>query len=538
MKRACGVLLPVSALASKYGIGCFSEEAYRFVDFLVSAGQTYWQVLPLGQTGFGDSPYQSCSVFAGNPYFIDLEKLIERGYLTREEVESCDFGRDPYAVDYEKVYQNRYRLLKEAYHHSPFAPGARVPEDVSEKEKPKEISKEVPEEAPEEVPEDADAAEKKQMTPAQELAAFETFIREQADWLEDYALFCTIKDMQGGKDYHAWRDTLRGHRPHAMAAVKGRYADAFRFWQYVQFEFDRQYMDLKAYANARGIRIIGDMPIYVAADSADVWSHPSLFAVDAAGVPAEVAGCPPDGYAAGGQLWGNPLYDWPEHERTGYAWWIRRLEHSFRYYDVVRIDHFRGFDTYYAIPFGDEDAVNGVWRQGPGMKLFRRINEVLGEEMIIAEDLGFITDSVRQLLSDSGYPGMKVLQFGFDGTDNEYLPHRYVKNCVAYTGTHDNETLAGWYENASAAQREQIERYLGFAPQEGIRDAALRAVMMSQADTVIVPMQDYLGLGNEARMNTPSTLGGRNWSWRVDYWALTEEVSGFMKQMAQTYFRI
>lgn len=544
MKRACGVLLPVSSLASRYGIGCFSDEAYRFVDFLVSAKQSYWQMLPMGQTGFGDSPYQSCSVFAGNPYFIDLEVLIRKGYLTREEVDACDFGSDPYAVDYGKIYAVRYRLLRKAYHNSPFAWGADVPADeiqakVSADAAPAVECRTEADACPDEPAAAGETLkEEREATPAEELAAFEAFIAAEEDWLDDYALFCTIKMIQGSRDHSEWRPALRAHSAASMAGIRERHADEYRFWQFLQFEFDRQFRALKAYANERGVQIIGDMPIYAAADSADVWSHPELFDVDENGVPNEVAGCPPDAFTDDGQLWGNPLYNWEVHEQSGYAWWISRLGHAMRYFDVVRIDHFRGFESYYAVPYGAENAKQGVWHKGPGMKLFGVVNERFGRERIIAEDLGFITDEVRQLLKDSGYPGMKVLQFAFDGAhDSEYLPHSYTHNCVAYSGTHDNETLLGWYDGSSEPVRSQIDAYLAVTEEGGIRDAAIRALMMSSADTVIIPMQDYLGLGNEARINVPSVSGGKNWCWRVDYWALTADVSDYMRKFAGTYFR-
>lgn len=506
MERKCGVLLPISSLSSPYGIGCFSEEAYRFVDFLEKAGQSYWQILPLGQTGYGDSPYQSVSTFAGNPYFIDLCQLSEKGYLKQEELETKDFGSDPMYVDYEKQYQNRYALLRMAYERSPYSNSG---------------TKQF-------------AAEE-----AKERQGFEDFIVKNREWLDDYALYCALKEANQRKAYYDWPKELRARKPAALSKARKELAEEMRFYQFLQYLFEEQYMRLKKYANEKGIEIIGDMPIYVAEDSADVWSHPELFDLDSEGKPAAVAGCPPDGFSPTGQLWGNPLYQWEYHKKTGYQWWIARIAHAFHLYDVVRIDHFRGFDAYYSIPYGNETAEKGVWLDGPGYALFERVEKALGKQKIIAEDLGFLTDSVYELVKKTGYPGMKVLQFAFDESESsEYLPYQYPRNCVVYTGTHDNETLFGWYRNTSGHEREFVDRYAMIGHEMGACWQMIRCIFGSVADTAIVPLQDYLNLDNHARINQPSTLGNRNWQWRMNKGQMSDELARDMKILAGTYGRL
>ena len=507
MKRLCGVLMPVASLPSKYGIGCFSREAYQFVDFLADAGQSYWQILPLGQTGYGDSPYQSFSTFAGNPYFIDPEVLIEAEYLSEEDVNTADFGEDPSQIDYEKIYYYRFPLLRKAYDNSPYA----------EKPHGRWAGWEF----------DRSRAE------------FEKFIDDSRDWLPDYALYSAVKNLNGGVSFIEWDDDIRLRRPDAMDRAKAELSDEVRFYEFQQYMFHKQWKRLKEYANEKGIRIIGDIPIYVAFDSADTWSHPELFELDAQGYPTAVAGCPPDGFSATGQLWGNPLYRWDYHRQTGYAWWIARLRHVFEQCDILRIDHFRGFESFYAIPYGDATAENGEWRKGPGMDLFRAVRAGLGEREIIAEDLGYITYEVRQMVKETGYPNMKVLQFAFDHREpgvNEYLPHRYERNCVVYTGTHDNETMRGWFGDVVPADRDYAAVYVGAESEETAALAFIRVAMMSVADTCIIPMHDYLNLGNEARINHPSTLGG-NWVWRMLPDACTKELVRLMRRMALTYGR-
>ena len=500
--------MPVTSLPSEYGIGCFSKEAYEFVDFLAKAGQSYWQILPLGQTGYGDSPYQSFSTFAGNPYFIDIDELIKAGYLTKEDAEKVEFGDNAEYIDYEKIYYGRFPLLKKAYQNSPFAL------KLSEK-----WTDEVYDE---------------------ERKSFEAFIEEKAGWLPDYALYSAIKNANDGKSYIEWPDELRLHKPEALETAKAELADEVRFYEFQQYLFAGQWKALKSYANEKGIQIIGDIPIYVAFDSADTWSHPELFKFDEKGYPTVVAGCPPDAFSATGQLWGNPIYRWDYHRQSGYAWWISRMANCFDMYDVIRIDHFRGFDEYYAIPYGDPTAEFGKWEKGPGYGLFEAIQNALGERQVIAEDLGFITPSVRELVNQTGFPNMKVLQFAFDSSNpgqGDYLTHNYPTNCVVYTGTHDNETMRGWYNHVSEADREYAAEYAGVTSEETAAWSFIRLAFQSVADTCIIPMQDYLNLGDEARINEPSTLG-YNWKWRMLPGAYGEDLAKRMKRLAQIFGRL
>ena len=494
MKRASGILLPVSSLPSRYGIDCFSREAYDFVDWLKEAGQSYWQILPLSPTSYGDSPYQSFSSFAGNPYFIDLEALVEEGVLTREECEACDFGKKASRVDYGKIYENRFKLLRLAYERSEIAAN---PE-------------------------------------------FSRFVQENAGWLEDYALFMAVKLRFEGAAWGEWAEDIRKRWQNALDYYRRECYFDIEFYKYLQFQFSVQWKKLKDYANENGIRIIGDIPIYVAFDSADAWAHPEMFQFDGEFQPIAVAGCPPDAFSETGQLWGNPLYRWDFHRRTGYQWWKQRMEHCFKLYDVVRIDHFRGFDEYYSIPFGAETAVDGWWERGPGMDLFRALKSGLGEREIIAEDLGFLTDSVARLLEDSGYPGMKVLEFAFDPREKtNYLPHSYDRNCVVYTGTHDNETLVQWYKGLDQESRDFAAEYMDNAgtPEGEKYWDFVRMAMMSSANTCIIPIQDYLGLDADARINKPSTLGG-NWEWRMDWKMLSREITEKIYQLTRISFRL
>ena len=479
-KRAAGILMPITSLPSEYGIGCFSKSAYDFVDWLKEAGQSYWQILPLGPTSYGDSPYQSFSTFAGNPYFISLKALVEEGVLTKEDCDKVSWGRRADSVDYEKIYKGRYKLLRKAYENS----------NISEN------------------------------------PDYQKFVAENSWWLSDYALFMAVKDQFGGVEWTKWAEDIRLRWANAMDYYRRELYFDIEFQQYMQFKFYEQWMKLKKYANEKGIQIIGDIPIYVAFDSADTWANPKLFQLDEENLPVAVAGCPPDAFSATGQLWGNPLYAWDYHKKTGYDWWMKRVACCFKLYDIIRIDHFRGFDEYYAIPYGDETAENGEWMPGPGMDLFLKMKETLGDLPIIAEDLGFLTDTVRQLLKDSGYPGMKVLEFAFvAGEDSDYLPHNYDKNCVVYTGTHDNDTLQGWYQTLSEEDKEMTKEYLNnpYTPDEEVHWDFISLAMRSVADTCIIPVQDYLGLGNKARINMPSTLGG-NWMWRMKKGAFTDEL--------------
>lgn len=493
--RKCGILMPVASLPGNYGIGTFGKEAYAFVDSLVLAGQTYWQILPLGPTGYGDSPYQSFSTFSGNPYFIDLDTLIEEGLLTKQECDSYDFGKDKGHVNYEKIYYARFDCLEKAYKRS----------NISSNKN------------------------------------YKKFCEKNSFWLEDYALYMAVKNSFGGKSFIEWDEDIRIRKPEALKRCKKEFAEEIEFYKFLQYKFDEQWKKLKEYANDKGIKFIGDIPIYVAFDSADTWANPELFQIDSTGYPIAVAGCPPDGFSATGQLWGNPLYDWKYHKETGYKWWISRIRHCYEMYDMIRVDHFRAFDEYYSIPYGDATAEFGKWKKGPGISLFKAIRAELGELEMIAEDLGFLTDTVIQLVNRTGYPGMKVLQFAFDSReDSDYLPHNYTRNSVVYTGTHDNETTVGWYKNLKKDDQQMALEYMNIAELEKDKDIAwafIKLAMGSVSNLCIIPMQDYLGLGNEARINHPSTLGGGNWEWRMKKGAFTKKLSGEIAKVVKLYAR-
>ena len=480
MKRASGVLLPVTSIPSSYGIGCFSKEAYQWIDQLKEAGQSYWQILPLTPTGYGDSPYQSFSSFAGNPYFIDLEQLIEEGILTKEECDAIDFGDNSSYVDYDKMTEHRLEVLKIAFSRDNY----------------------------------------------QEKEEYLSFVKENDSWLHDYAMYMAIKSRFDDTCWMEWAEDIRKRWDYSMEYYNRECEEKIAFYKYIQYLFNKQWKKLKSYANENGIEIVGDIPIYVAIDSADAWANPSLFQLDGNYIPTAVAGCPPDIFSEDGQLWGNPLYDWTYHRNTGYDWWIRRMEHCFRLYDVVRIDHFRGFDEYYSIPYTDTTAQNGHWEKGTGMELFRAIKERLGDKQIIAEDLGFMTHTVKELLKDSGFPGMKVLAFAFDANGkSDFLPHNYDRNSVVYTGTHDNATLVQWLEEMEPEDKAFAREYLNLKDTKEKDEPwdYIRLAMMSSANTCIIPAQDLLGLGKEARMNFPSTMGD-NWKWRIGGKMLPKEV--------------
>lgn len=468
--RASGILMPVTSLSSKYGIGCFSKEAYEFIDGLVKAHQSYWQILPLGPTSFGDSPYQSFSTFAGNPYFIDLEELISEGLLSKEECEECDFGDDERVVDYGKIYESRFGLLWEAFQNF----------DLENNE-------------------------------------YKDFLKTNKEWLDDYSLYMAIKDSYDGAIWTDWDEDIKLRRNEALKEIKEELEDDIEYYNFIQFEFYKQWNKLKKYANDNGIKIIGDIPIYVAFDSADCWANTKLFQFNEDNIPSAVAGCPPDAFAATGQLWGNPLYNWDYHKKTDYEWWKKRVGQSFKLYDVVRIDHFRGFDEYYSIPYGDKTAEKGHWEKGPGIDLFNSITKEFGKIDIIAEDLGYLTDTVVKLVKDTGYPGMKLIQFAFDSREkSNYLPHTYDKNCIVYTGTHDNDTIKGWFGSISKEDKEYAKEYLNnsLMDEENINWTFIKATLSTVANLAIIPIQDYLGLDSEARINIPSTLG-TNWKWRL-----------------------
>ncbi len=484
MSRKAGILMSITSLPSRYGIGCFSKEAYEFVDFLKDSGQRSWQILPLGPTSYGDSPYQSFSSFAGNPYFISLEELIEEGVLEKSLCDEADFGKDETNIDYAKQYNTRYDLLHIAYKNT----------DISQ---------------------DTD---------------FTKFEQKNSSWLDDYAVFMTLKNENNGKAWIEWTKTETDD------------TDEITFWKYVQYKFFSQWEKLKKYANDNGISIIGDIPIYVSYDSVEVWKNPKLFELDEGGLPIRVAGCPPDGFSATGQLWGNPVYRWSEHKKDGYRWWINRIKSAFELYDVLRIDHFRGFSEFYSIPYGDKTAEFGEWVEGPGSELFSAIRQELGEQNIIAEDLGFITDSVRSMLTECNFPGMKVFEFAFDARDengsNTYLPHNYPENCIAYTGTHDNEPVTSWYQDISDDERKLVREYLcdSYTPDNEIAIPFISRIMQSNAKLCIIPIQDFLKKGSESRINTPQTVGG-NWCWRVCKNELTEELSKLILSLTRIYGR-
>ena len=478
MTRSAGILLPVSSLPSKYGIGTFGKAAYRWVDFLSKAKQTYWQVLPLGPTSYGDSPYQSFSAFAGNPYFVDLGLLCEQGLLEKEDCKQFKWGETKHYVDYDAVAAHREELLRKAFDH---------------------FTKE---------------------------SALQSFRRKHKAWVEDYALYMAVKAKMDGKPWNEWTEDIRMRRPEALKQWKARCKEDIEYHIFVQYLFYDQWAKLKKYANKKGVKIIGDAPIYVAMDSADVWARPELFQLDENNVPTEVAGCPPDAFSEDGQLWGNPLYRWEVMEKDGFSWWLRRLKANLTTVDVLRIDHFRGLESYYAIPYGDATARNGRWKKGPGKAFVNAVNQEFGGAAIIAEDLGYLTPAVHRLLKSSGYPGMKVLQFAFDpGSDSDYLPHNHVKNCVIYPGTHDNDTVRGWFTTADPSNVAMAKDYLGITHDKDSSWAFARAALSSIADLAVVPMQDYLKLGSEGRINTPSTLGGNNWRWRMTKRQMTEELA-------------
>ena len=504
--RASGILMPISSLPSPYGIGTMGQQARQFVDFLSQAGQAYWQILPVCPTSYGDSPYQSFSTYAGNPYFIDLDTLKEEGLLTAAQLKAEKWGTDPKEVDYGTLYVSRFKVLRTAY-----------------------------------------AAWRKQCAGLHGCAYYfpddyYAFTLANEEWLDDYALYMALKAANGMKNWVEWDKPYRLRDRKALAAFAAENEEEIGFWKFVQYKFAAQWQAVKAYANKKDVQILGDIPIYVSADSVDAWVGGELFELDAQGGFARVAGCPPDYFSADGQLWGNPLYNWPYHKQTGYAWWIRRIRHALFIYDILRIDHFRGFDTYWAIPAGSTTARGGKWEIGPRMELFHALEGALGKLPIIAEDLGDIVDSVRELLAESGFPGMKVLQFAFGGGDNEYLPHNHIKNSVVYPGTHDNTTLNDWWENsATEKEKTMAAAYLHLVPcrptakevaavkADTARVALLRAALGSASDRAIIPMGDWLGLGEEAHLNTPGRLGG-NWTWRAaagfDTAALAKEIRG------------
>ncbi|MBQ7876615.1 MAG: 4-alpha-glucanotransferase [Clostridia bacterium] len=487
--RKSGILLHISSLPSPYGIGTMGKEAYNFIDFLKKAGQKVWQVLPIGHTSYGDSPYQSYSSYAGNPYLIDLELLYEAGYLTKEDLENIPREKDSVKVDYGMLYQTRYPLLKKA----------------------------------------ADRFLEKPV------ADYYTFLEENRAWLDDYAVFMAIKEKMGFKSRETWQLELRVKSDAGLLFAD---EETVRVYKAIQYFFFSQWFGLKEYANNNEIEIIGDLPIYCASDGSDVWSEGKAFLLDDEYLPYMVAGVPPDGFSPLGQRWGNPIYDWDWLEKSRYGWWVERLKFALKIFDRVRIDHFRGFDSYFAIDASEETAVNGKWIDGPGMKLFKAFEREIGENLpIIAEDLGYLTDSVKKLLRDTGYPGMKILQFAFDERESgDYLPHNYTPDSVCYVGTHDNDTALGWYMSAAENDRNMATRYFNLTEEEGISKGLIRGAMASVSDLCVICMQDILRLGSEARMNTPSKMGG-NWQWRIKKSDLTDTLSEEINTMTKLYGR-
>ena len=491
MKRSSGILMPIFSLPSPYGIGAMGKAAYEFADFLYRAGQRYWQMLPIGPTSYGDSPYQSFSTFAGNPYFIDLDMLAEDGLLRKDEIAGINWGTEPRYVDYGRIYESRFDVLSKAK------------ERGWERDKQK----------------------------------VNAFIERNSRWLADYALFMALKRHFGMKAWTEWPDDIRLRQEGAVEKYRALLREDVEFFTYLQYLFFQQWNRLRDYVHAQGIRIIGDLPIYVAMDSADVWAETEFFQLDETLIPKAVSGVPPDYFSADGQLWGNPLYDWDAMRDDGFGWWIRRIDGAGKLFDVLRIDHFRGLESYWAVPYGDTTAKNGQWVKGPGMDLIDRLKGWFPQIEFIAEDLGYPTPGVAQLLRDSGWPGMKVLEFAFDSRDtSNYLPHTYTEHCICYTGTHDNSPLALWRQEAKPEDIAYAEAYLALTEQEGFHWGVIRGGMSSVAELFVAQMQDYLGLGAGHRMNTPGTQSG-NWQWRLLPGELTPELAEKIRRMTVLYGR-
>jgi len=493
--RCGGILMHITSLPGPYGVGTMGRQAFGFVDFLKAAGQSLWQVLPLTPTGFGDSPYQSCSTFAGNHYLIDLDMLVEEGLLTESDLTGIRWNRREDKVDFGLLYNHRLDILRKAY--------IRASECA-------DLRREI-----------------------------QDFARKNESWLLDYALFMALKDRNGGKPWYDWEEGIKFRRKDAMMLAVLEEQEMINFYCFVQFLFFRQWSALHAYANAQGVKIIGDVPIYVPLDSVEVWSNPELFELDEKLDPIAVAGCPPDGFTADGQLWGNPLYRWDVHEDQDYSWWLNRMAAAGTMYDVVRIDHFRGFEAYWAVPFGDKTARNGKWVKGPGMSFVKALKNGLPELNMIAEDLGFLTQDVLDLRDTGGWPGMKVLQFAFDPKEpSDYLPHTYVHNSVCYTGTHDNMTMRQWFETASEEEVAYAVAYMNLNEKEGYVWGAIRTALASVSDTCIIQMQDYLNLGAAARMNFPGTLSVSNWTWRAKDGMINKDLAKKIRELAVLDARI
>ena len=488
--RESGILMHITSLPGAYGVGTMGKQAFAFVDFLEEAGQNYWQILPLNPTGYGDSPYQSCSTFAGNHYLIDLDALVEEGLLKQEELEGIEWFRQETKTDYGLLYNNRLNVLRLAY--------ARFQPDE----------------------------------------AFDAFCSANSSWLPDFALFMALKGKTGGKPWYQWEKGLKFRDPDAIWNARQELREEIRFFCFVQYLFNKQWVALREYAHSKDIKLIGDVPIYVPYDSVDVWSNPELFQLDENLDPVDVAGCPPDAFSADGQLWGNPLYRWDVIAQEGYAWWINRLAAAGKLYDVVRMDHFRGFEAYWAVPFGDPTAKSGRWVKGPAMNFINAVKNGLPELKLIAEDLGFLTQEVLDMRDESGFPGMKVLEFAFDSREpSEYLPHTYTSNSVCYTGTHDNMTMRQWFETATPEAVQYATEYMNLSESEGLVWGVIRTAFASVSDLCIIQMQDLLNLGGEARMNFPGTLSDSNWTWRVKDGIINKSLAERILKLTKLYGR-
>lgn len=493
LQRGAGLLLPISSLPSPYGIGTLGDEAYKFVDFLVDAGQSYWQVLPVGPTSYGDSPYQSFSAFAGNPYFIDLDYLVEEGLITKKDIKQYSWVSNVEYVEYAMIYQSRFKVLRTAFENS---------DHIGTEE-------------------------------------YNEFLEESKYWLDDYSLYMAVKFHFDNVEWQQWDEDIKLRKPEALERYREELKDDIEFWKFCQFKFFEQWNDLRTYANESGIKMIGDIPIYVAMDSADVWAHKELFELDEDVKPINVAGVPPDAFSEDGQLWGNPLYNWTKMEEEDFAWWKERMRSNAGLYDFIRIDHFIGVVNYYSIAADCKNAKKGEWRKGPGKKLTDAIDSAIGDNAsIIAEDLGIVSQPVKDLLKETGYPGMKIIEFAFDGgPSNDHLPHNYNPNSLVYGGTHDNETVAGYFSSKTKKELKYAMEYLGVSNKEDIPDAVLRTAYASVAAMAIFQVQDILGLGNEARMNTPSTLGD-NWKWRMTKGCLKKQHAKKLYKLAEFYARL
>ena len=494
-ERSSGILLHPTSLPGKYGIGSLGKEAYKFVDFLKKSNQKLWQIFPLGPTGYGDSPYQCFSSFAGNPYLIDFDLLIEQNLLTEEDLKDVNFGENEEYIDYGAIYNQKYPLLRKAYENFK----ANGNKELKEK--------------------------------------LETFKTENSSWLDDYSLYISLKNHFNGLPWNEWEDDIRTRKEAAINKYKAELANEIEYHNFIQFLFFTQWNNVKKYANDNGIKIIGDIPIFVAVDSSDAWANPEIFLFDPELKPVKVAGVPPDYFSATGQLWGNPLYDWDKLKELNYKWWVDRVKANLSTCDIIRIDHFRGFDEYWAVPYGDKTAENGTWCPGPRTDLFNAIKNELGELPIIAEDLGTMTQGVIDLREATGFPGMKILGFAFDSKEeNDYLPHTYTKNCVVYTGTHDNDTLIGWFTKANEDDKQFARNYLNSRSDDEIHWDAIRGAWSSVASMAIAPIQDFLGLGSEARINTPGVAAG-NWQWRLKDGVLTDELAERIAKLTKVYSR-